>query len=226
MAEAVSHRDKIRAVMQSRNYLVAEFILLCIVVPGIIMYNVWARHMFGFLWAASAYGLFVMMFVYRDKIKGIWRWEAVTKDAIKPILVRWVFACIFMTVFLYFYNPDRLFILFETYPQIILPLLLLYPLISALPQEFIFCSYFFERFKSFFGEGKLMVWMSTIIFAYAHCMYINPVAPTLSLFAGYIFATTYLKTKSLAMVTIEHGLYGNFLFLVGLGYYFHGGSVN
>ncbi len=56
-------------------------------------------------------------------------------------------------------------------------------------------------------------------------MFIDWVAPTLSLVAGYIFAKTYSETRSLALVTIEHGLYGNYLFLVGLGWYFHGGAV-
>ena len=41
-----------------------------------------------------------------------------------------------------------------------------------------------------------------------------------------IFASTYSKTKSLALVTIEHGLYGISLFLIGLGWYFYGGAVH
>ena len=44
--------------------------------------------------------------------------------------------------------------------------------------------------------------------------------------AGLIFASTYAKSKSLALVTIEHGLYGNFLFFIGLGWYFYGGAIN
>ncbi len=71
-----------------------------------------------------------------------------------------------------------------------------------------------------------MMIASAVMFAYAHLLYINPVAPTLSLLGGLIFASTYLKTKSLALVTIEHGLYGNVLFLIGLGYYFYGGNVH
>jgi membrane protease YdiL (CAAX protease family) len=98
--------------------------------------------------------------------------------------------------------------------------------LSALPQEFIFCSFFFERYKAFFGEGRGMIVASAVVFAYAHCLYLNPVAPTLSLLGGLIFASTYRKTKSLALVTIEHGLYGNALFLIGLGTYFYSGGGN
>jgi len=70
-----------------------------------------------------------------------------------------------------------------------------------------------------------MILASALVFAFAHVLYINWIAPLLSFIAGIIFATTYAKTKSLALVTIEHGLYGNALFLVGLGWYFYGGAV-
>lgn len=33
------------------------------------------------------------------------------------------------------------------------------------------------------------------------------------------------KTRSLALVTIEHGLNGNVLFPVGLEWYFYGGNI-
>ena len=47
----------------------------------------------------------------------------------------------------------------------------------------------------------------------------------LGIFGGYIFASTYKKTKSLLIVSIEHALYGNTIFFLGLGWFFWGGSV-
>ena len=41
----------------------------------------------------------------------------------------------------------------------------------------------------------------------------------LSFIAGLIFASTFAKTKSLALVTIEHSMYGLVLFAVGLGWW-------
>jgi hypothetical protein len=64
-----------------------------------------------------------------------------------------------------------------------------------------------------------------VTFAYVHVLFINWVAPPLSLIAGYIFATTYARTRSLSLVTFEHGLYGNSIFLIGLGWFFWGGSI-
>lgn len=211
--------------LKNPYFIALEFLCLCILTPAYIIYTKNAPFMFSFLWGAALYGLFILRFVYHDHLKQIWKWRSVTWANMRPILIRFAIACVGMAVFIYFYDPDRMARLLLERPLFIPILLILYPLISALPQEFIFCSFFFERYKIFFGEGAKMVLASAVIFAYAHVLYINPVAPTLSFIGGLIFALTYLKTKSLALVAIEHGLYGNFLFIIGLGWYFHGGYV-
>ena len=68
--------------------------------------------------------------------------------------------------------------------------------------------------------------MSSLIFCFAHIFVLNWVAPFLGFFGGIIFARTYSKTRSLLLVSIEHALYGNTLFLLGLGWFFWGGSVS
>ena len=67
--------------------------------------------------------------------------------------------------------------------------------------------------------------MSAIIFCFAHIFSVNYVAPILSIFGGYFFAKTYQRTNSLLIVTLEHSLYGNTLFFIGIGWFFWGGSV-
>ena len=47
-----------------------------------------------------------------------------------------------------------------------------------------------------------------------------------AIIGGLLFANTYNKHRSLLLVSIEHGLYGNTLFFIGLGWYFWGGSLN
>ena len=71
-----------------------------------------------------------------------------------------------------------------------------------------------------------MVAMSSIAFCLAHILFNNWLAPVLGLVGGIIFEGTYKKTKSLLMVSIEHSLYGDTLFFIGLGWFFWGGSVN
>lgn len=206
-------------------FLAIEFVLLCIAVPGYIIYNLYAPFMMAFLWGAAGYCAFIYHRYFFENWSALWHWDAVNWGNMKPMLIRWALACIGMMAFLYFYDPDRMFNIWHRSPGFVVVLFFLYPILSALPQEFIFCSFFFKRYEPFFGTGKWMVIASAIVFAYAHVLYINPVAPTLSLLGGLIFADTFRKSKSLALVTIEHGLYGNALFFIGLGWYFYGGSV-
>jgi len=208
-----------------RILLALEFFTLCLLIPGLIIGFRYGGYMFAFLWAATLYAFWVMVKTRTRPWREIWGWGQVRWEHLKPILIRWAVASVFMLGFLFWYNPDQLFSLARRQPEFLPVLFLLYPLISALPQEFLFCSFFFHRYKPFFGDGVRMVMASAVVFAFAHILYINPVAPVLSLAGGLIFAHTYRKTQSLALVTIEHGLYGNVLFLIGLGIYFYSGNV-
>jgi hypothetical protein len=215
----------LRTILSARPYIIAEFVLLCLALPTFIIVNKLAPFMFSFLWSAGAYTLFILLFVYGQKLKNMWKWEEVTWTAMKPVLIRWVICTIAMAVFIIGYDPARFLYLVHERPQIIPFLLVLYPLLSALPQEIIFCSFFFKRYEAYFGSGKRMVLASALLFAYAHVLFINPVAPPISFIGGLIFAQTYRKSGSLALVTIEHGLYGNALFVIGLGWYFYHGAL-
>ena len=213
------------SVLNLKSIVKLEFFLLCILVPGIIIAMRFAPFMFAFLWGATIYCWFVLRSSDKPLFRDIWKWREVRWYNLKPMLLRWVFASIGMYFFMLWYDPARLFVIWFSNPEVIPFLLIGYTVISALPQEFIFCSFFFSRYERLFKTDRWLVLMSALTFAYAHCLYINPVAPTLSFLGGLIFAMTYLKTKSLALVTIEHGLYGNTLFLIGLGWYFYSGAV-
>ncbi|MBI1327847.1 MAG: CPBP family intramembrane metalloprotease [Alphaproteobacteria bacterium] len=204
--------------------LVIEFTLLCVALPGYIIATRSAAYMFFFLWLATLYCFFIYRYTHFESWHKLWGWGAVTWQNLKPILLRFAAVCVFLVAFTYFYDPERFFFLAKEKPEIIPRIFLLYPLLSALPQEFIFCTFFFARYAVFF-KGWGLILASALTFAYAHVLFINPIAPTFSFAAGVIFALTYMKHKSLALVTIEHGLYGNALFLTGLGWYFHGGDV-
>lgn len=211
---------------KERLLLVLEFIVICILIPTVIITFRLARYMFVFLWAVAFFCWAVMYFkdsaYWQSKIK----FKEVNKENMKIILPRWALCTLGMAALMYFYDPGRMFYIIENRPDIIPIILLSYPLLSALPQEMIFCGYFFERFSPIIRNRKTMILASAIVFAYAHILYINWVAPLLSLIAGFIFAATYNRTHSLALVTIEHALYGISLFMIGLGWYFYGGAVH
>lgn len=206
--------------------LILEFIVICLLIPTVIITFRLARFMFAFLWSVAFFCWAIMYLKDKEYWSRKINFKAVNKENLKTILPRWALCTVGMVMLIYFYDPARMFYIIENRPQVIPVILFAYPLLSALPQEIVFCGYFFERFSPIIRSEKTMILASALVFAYAHVLYINWVAPFLSLIAGFIFASTYNKTHSLALVTIEHALYGISLFLIGLGWYFYGGAVS
>lgn len=118
---------------------------------------------------------------------------------------------------------DQLFAFPRRNPLVFLMVCLLYPLLSALPQEIIYRSFFFRRYGSLFGQGWGMSLASAAAFAFLHIIYDNSISVALSFGAGLIFARTYARTRSLPLVSLEHALYGICAFAVGLGRFFYEG---
>lgn len=212
--------------LKNKMLLGLEFVLICLLIPSVIISFRLAHFMLFVLWAVGFYCWFVMHHHRENFLRDVWRWDAVTWENIKPVLARWIAACAGMLVFIYFYDPARMFDMLLHRPDFVPYLMIAYPVLSAWPQELIFCSFFFERYTPFFKSDWSKIIASALVFAYAHMLFLNWVAPLLSFIAGVLFAITFSKTRSLAMVTIEHALYGDALFLIGLGHYFYSGAVH
>lgn len=213
------------AFLKKHPLLIVEFLLLCVALPTYIIVERMAPRMFLFLWGAGLYCLIVWFLVPALRAQEVWRVKEVNWTSLKPMLIRFAICSALMLAFISFYDPARRFDMVLNRPELWQRIMLFYPVLSALPQEFIFCAFFFARYAAFFPTQRKIVAASAVVFAYAHVLFINPVAPLLSLIGGYFFATTYAKHKSLALVAIEHALYGNMMFTLGLGYYFYGGAL-
>lgn len=101
----------------------------------------------------------------------------------------------------------------------------LYPLLAALPQEIIFRVFFFQRYKALFASGQSLIFFNGLSFGLFHLFYANWYAPILSVLGGWLFAYRYSVTRALPIVALEHSLWGNLLFTIGLGWYFYSGSI-
>ena len=58
---------------------------------------------------------------------------------------------------------------------------------------------------------------SGLLFGWAHIVVHDGAAIALATVGGLMFAATYERRRSTLLVSIEHGLYGDFIFTVGLG---------
>ncbi len=106
-------------------------------------------------------------------------------------------------------------------PALWASIMITYPVLSVVPQEIIYRVFFFHRYGELFVNKKLSVVTNAALFAFAHILFRNWVAVIGAFVAGILWTTTYLGSKSLLVVSIEHALYGNLVFTLGIGYYFY-----
>jgi membrane protease YdiL (CAAX protease family) len=121
-------------------------------------------------------------------------------------------------------NPDLLFIFPRERPGLWVAVMIGYPLLSAFPQEFIFRTFFFQRYASLITDTRARIAVSAVLFGYAHIVLHNLPAVVLSTVGGLLFASTYARTRSTVLAAFEHALYGCFVFSVGLGSLFYAGG--
>ncbi|QLE09082.1 CPBP family intramembrane metalloprotease [Pseudoalteromonas shioyasakiensis] len=98
-----------------------------------------------------------------------------------------------------------------------LMLLLLYPILSVMPQELIFRTYFFHRYKRIMPSKTVRIIVSASVFALAHIVYANVLAILLAFLGGLLFSYTYSQSRSTFVCVIEHSLWGLWMFTLGLG---------
>jgi membrane protease YdiL (CAAX protease family) len=120
--------------------------------------------------------------------------------------------------------PERLFHLLRRAPLLWAAVMVLYPVVSAYAQELFYRAFFFQRYRRLLGRGSAAVVVSALLFGFAHIVFGRWIAVALSAAGGVLFARTYLSSSSLALATIEHALYGDFLFTIGLGEFFYHGT--
>jgi hypothetical protein len=154
--------------------------------------------------------------------KALWHRESL-RGYIKTILLRAAFVGPALLMMVWFIDPDTLFIFPRTRPALWVIVMVLYPLLSAYPQELIYRCFFFQRYRSLFKTESQMIWASTLAFAFLHILFMNPLAVLLTIPGGYLLSRTYARTQSLLVTSIEHAIYGDLLFTVGLGFYFYKG---
>lgn len=119
--------------------------------------------------------------------------------------------------------PDQLFAFPAERPLTWGLVVLLYPFLSALPQELIYRTYLHKRFGPHLGGERNLMLVSAASFAYLHIVYSNLPSVALSFAGGMMLAHTYERRKSLAAAWVEHAGYGIIIFTTGLGRYFYSG---
>ena len=124
----------------------------------------------------------------------------------------------------WWFDPQQLFNFPRQAPGIWLAVMVLYPLLSVYPQELIFRSFLFRRYRALFVTAGARVWASAVAFAFVHILFDSWLAIAFTLPGGYLFADTYRRSRSLLAASVEHALYGCLVFTIGLGRHFYNGA--
>ena len=207
-------------------YKIIELILLSSIIPYIVLVLKLFNLIIPVLLLVCVYCIIIYCIENKNFSSEFKKIFNININILIRIIIRWIFASLILLIITFYFFDEKFFIIQNNKPEILWKIMILYPIFSALPQEFIFCKFFFYRYKSIFKSDNNLVISSALFFAITHILFLNFIAPILSFIGGLLFANTYNKHRSLLLVSIEHGLYGNTLFFIGLGWYFWGGSIN
>ncbi|GAB5400180.1 MAG: hypothetical protein Aureis2KO_17650 [Aureisphaera sp.] len=201
--------------MTHPRYLLVEFFLIFIAIPVsfALPYSIWVKGAIAIL--GLAYIVYVLLRVEKIKFKmkrGL-AWNAFWKRT----LTIFALIAIVTTVFVYYTEPKSLFFVPLNKPQLFITILFIYTFLSVWQQEIIYRTFFFKRYEKLFKNQYLFLFVNAIVFSLAHIFFRNTLVMILTFIGGLLFAWTYLKFRSTTLVSIEHALYGNWLFTVGMG---------
>lgn len=110
-------------------------------------------------------------------------------------------------------------------PVLLLAIAIGYPIASAFPQEVTHRAFFFHRYRRIIPNPRVLFTLNVLAFVWLHAPFWGLMAFVITLPGGVLFAWTWVRTRSLLAVGVEHWLYGWWLFFTGLGWFVYAGSV-
>lgn len=201
--------------MKSVYYKGVEFLVIFILLPisFAIKYNVQIKMIIGIV--GFLYIIYVLLKIENKKIKMApnLKWKLFFKHTLIKLLV---IVCL-TTLYVYTTNEEALFNVLFTKPKFWIFILFFYSVFSVYPQELIYRTFYFQRYSNLFKSKNLFLFINAIVFSLGHIFFKNPLVMVLTFLGGLLFAITYSNTQSTLIVTIEHAIYGCWLFTVGMG---------
>ena len=223
-----SDGQAVRTVPEERTrqaFLVLELATLFVILPTLYMaYRPFLIHPFPVVWGFAAFCAWIL------KRDGRFSWRDLPgappgRERIKAVVRRFAFLAVPLMAYVLLFEPGRVLAFPRSSPVSWLLFVLLYPIVSVVPQGIIYRVFFFRRYRELFGSGWTMIAASAMVFSYAHIIYRNPIAIILTLLGGLFLAHTHARNDSPWLSNLEHALYGDFVFTIGLGCYICSGTI-
>jgi hypothetical protein len=210
-------------------------LLLFVGGPLLISYLVYDRHVPLFFVLPFVLAIFLTLLLrQRDQS---WRADVARAPAwrdVLSILAVFIVCGSALTFIAYYRYPDS----FLSFPRLNRPLWLFviafYPLFSVTTQELLYRVLFFDRYApALNGASSLAILINASLFASMHAILFayhgTPFhweAVAISFIGGLLFAYRFARTRSFFAVVLEHALYGDLIFTIGLGRFFFTGVAH
>lgn len=205
-----------------KRRLRAEFVGLFVLAPVAVAVLLPAQVMLPALLAVTGLGIWLLSRTPGFRWSDLWRgWDAVRPG---PVLA---FAGITLAVSLAavsVFAPGAAFALLREQPGLLAMIVLLYPLLSVVPQELVFRPLFFRRYGPILPVGAALG-LNAAIFSLAHLMYWSALVAAMTFFGGLAFGWAYRSRGSFPLAVVLHSVAGWVVFTVGLGVFFYSGNV-
>jgi uncharacterized protein len=198
----------------------AELFLIFLAIPALLYLRVLPAWPITILLLGALGAYLILRRDFGFDLGRLFRWNA-ARFVVWPILLRDFILLGILALGVWRFAPESLFAFPKRAPVLWAALMILYPLLSVYPQELLFRAYFFRRYQTLFGSGAGLIAASALAFSFVHIIFGNWIALALTLVGGVLFGITYRHSGSLLLTTIEHAIFGNFLFTIGLGEYFY-----
>ena len=201
--------------MKSIQYRLTEFFLIFILVPisFALSFGIWIKMVIGI--TGFLYVIYVLLRVENNKFK--LREHINWTQFWQRTLIKLIVIIAITTLYMFVVDINMLFIVVKTKPSLWLMILFIYSFFSVYPQELIYRTFFFQRYESLFRSNLVFILVNAAVFSLAHIFFKSTLVMFLTFTGGILFALTFKKTKSTLLVSIEHAIYGCWLFTVGMG---------
>ena len=148
------------------------------------------------------------------------------KVALTEVAITVVTGSVLLLLLYQIISPEAMLRFPRERPVLWLIVLVMYPLLSVVPQGIIFRRWFVDRYRPILGTGPMMIVIGAACFGWSHLLFGNVVAPLVTAVGGVLFMRTYLRSGSGWLADLQHAILGDVAFTIGYGQWLYAGPVN
>ena len=154
----------------------------------------------------------------------LWGWRR-TASGLTGVLLRFAILGPLLAGFAWLMEPEHFLSFPRERPGTWIAVMVLYPFLSVIPQGVVYRSFFCHRYRDLFGTGPVMWLVAAGSFAFAHVVMHRWEPILITAIGGVVFTSTLLRRRSGALADVEHALYGDLAFTLGLGVWIYTGAA-